>query len=314
MRGKDNVQAGIDRVWEIIDKVGVAMLTTRFSGGLRARPLEARPERAAGLIWFLTDLRSGKDPEIEAEHDVGLVFVDPEDKAYLSITARAEVRRDHAKAAEIWKSTDRAWWSGPDDPDLRVLRVRPITAELWDGPASAVLTAFEFARAWVTGAEPDLGENRKVTVRMGKTGASPRSNSTSRRNQPGETYRLIWNAARIRKQITFTYGGRYREACPHIVGYNPSGEAAVLAFQFGGASTSKPLPPKGEWRCFAIGKMTEVQARGGRWHSGEGHSKTQPCIQFVDLDVNVPDTLRHRQPLPFGSPALRPPRRSGETR
>ena len=93
----------LDRVWDIIEKVGVALLTTQLPGGLRARPLEARPERADGLIWFVTDVRSGKDHEIEAEHDVGLVFVDAEDKAYLSITARAEVRHDHAKAAEIWK-------------------------------------------------------------------------------------------------------------------------------------------------------------------------------------------------------------------
>ena len=96
----------IDRVWDIIEKVGIAMLTTSFPGGLRARPVEARPERDAGLIWFVTDRRSGKEHEIEAEHDVCLVFVDAEAKAYLSITARAEVRHDHAKAAEIWKSTD----------------------------------------------------------------------------------------------------------------------------------------------------------------------------------------------------------------
>jgi general stress protein 26 len=54
-----------DRVWEIIETVGIAMLTTSFPGGLRARPVEARPERDAGLIWFVTDLRSRKEHEIE---------------------------------------------------------------------------------------------------------------------------------------------------------------------------------------------------------------------------------------------------------
>ena len=156
----------LDRVWDIIEKVGVTMLTTQFSGGLRARPLEARPERDAGLIWFVTDVRSGKEHEIEAEHDVCLVFIDAGTKAYLSITARAEVRHDHAKAAEIWKSTDNMWWSGPDDPNVCVLRVRPVTAELWDGPAYAAVAAFEFAKARITGAKPNLGENRKVTVKM----------------------------------------------------------------------------------------------------------------------------------------------------
>jgi len=156
----------IDRVWDIIEKVGVCMLTTRFDGGLRARPLEARPDRSAGLIWFVTDLHSGKEHEIEAEHDIGLVFTDEKAKAYLSITARAEVRRDHVKAAEIWKSTDNVWWRGPEDPNVCVLRVTPVTAELWDGPSSKAVAVFEFAKARLTGAKPKLGENRKVTVGM----------------------------------------------------------------------------------------------------------------------------------------------------
>jgi hypothetical protein len=31
----------LDRVWGIIERVGICMLTTRFAGGLRAQPLEA---------------------------------------------------------------------------------------------------------------------------------------------------------------------------------------------------------------------------------------------------------------------------------
>jgi general stress protein 26 len=131
----------LDRVWDIVERVDVCMLTTRFDAGLRARPLQARPDRAAGLIWFITDLRSGKEHEIEAEHDVGLVFVDAGAKAYLSLTARAASYRDPAKTAEIWKATDGMWWSGADDPNAALLRVVPLTAELWDGPASKAIMA-----------------------------------------------------------------------------------------------------------------------------------------------------------------------------
>jgi general stress protein 26 len=162
MTGRDN----IDRVWNIIERVGVCLLTTHSPDGLRARPLESRPDRKAGVIWFVTDSRSAKEHEIEAEHDVGLVFVDADAKAYLSITARAEAQRDHAKAAAIWKSTDNMWWQGPDDPNVCVLRVTPLVAELWDGPASKAVAVFEFVKATLTGAKPNLGENRKVTVSM----------------------------------------------------------------------------------------------------------------------------------------------------
>ncbi|MHB8473122.1 MAG: pyridoxamine 5'-phosphate oxidase family protein [Gammaproteobacteria bacterium] len=137
----------ISRAWDIIEKARVGMLTTQFSGGLRARPLEARADRDAGMIWFVTDVRGAKDDEIDAAHDIGLVFIDKGDRAYLSITGRAFVTRDPAKTKEIWKKTDDIWLpGGPDDPNVRLLRIEPITAELWDGPSSGTIAVFEFAK------------------------------------------------------------------------------------------------------------------------------------------------------------------------
>ncbi len=157
----------IDRVWDIIEKVGVCMLTTQFAGGLRARPLEARPDRKAGLIFFVTDIHSTKEDEIEARPDIGLVFIDSSDKAYLSITGRASIIRDAEQTKAFWRKTDEVWWrGGPNDANVCLLRIDPLTAELWDGPASAAVAAFEFAKARLTGGEPNLGENRKVTVKM----------------------------------------------------------------------------------------------------------------------------------------------------
>ena len=157
----------ISRVWDIIEKDPVGMMTTRFAGGLRARPLEARADRVAGIIWFLTDVRGAKDDEIDAAHDIGLAFIDGDDRAYLSITGSASVTRDATKAKEIWKKTDDVWLpGGPDDANARLLRVEPITAELWDESLSTAGTAFEFAKARLTGDKPNLGEKRKATVAM----------------------------------------------------------------------------------------------------------------------------------------------------
>ena len=139
-------QNRIARVWDIIEKTRVGMLTTQFSGGLRARPLEARANRDAGVIWFVTDVRGTKDDEIDASHDIGLVFIDEGDHLYLSITGRAFVTRDIAQTKNLWKKADDAWFpGGPDDPNVRLLRIEPITAELWDGASSAAGEVFEFA-------------------------------------------------------------------------------------------------------------------------------------------------------------------------
>ena len=152
-------QNDISRVWHVIEKVRVGMLTTRFAGGLRARPLEARADRDAGIIWFVTDIRGTKDEEINAAHDIGLVFIDEGDRIYLSITGRASVTRDTARAKKIWRKTDDIWLpGGPDDPNVGVLRVEPLRAELWDGPSSAAGAALEFAKEQLTGKNPSLGE------------------------------------------------------------------------------------------------------------------------------------------------------------
>lgn len=158
----------IARVWDILEKNSIGMLTTRFGGGLRSRPLDARPDRDIGAIFFLTDVRGFKDDEITAHPDVCWIVTVPGDNVYLSITGRASVTKDPERARNIWKSIDSVWWKdGPDDANGRVLTIEPVLAELWDGPSSKLVAAFEFAKAKITGEKPFVGENRKKTVAMG---------------------------------------------------------------------------------------------------------------------------------------------------
>ena len=167
MANTDNRADDLDRVWELLEKHSIGMLTTQFAGGLRSRPVDARPDRAAGKIFFLTDINGHKDDEIAARPDVCFVVTVPGDHVYLSITARAAVSRDPAKAAQIWKKADEVWWKGgASDPDLRVMRLDPVMAELWDGPSNTLVAAYEFAKARLTGEKPLLGENVKKTVAM----------------------------------------------------------------------------------------------------------------------------------------------------
>jgi general stress protein 26 len=160
-------ETNIERVWEIVEKTSICMMTTRFTGGLRARPLEARPDREAGVIWFLIDVRGLKDDEVQANPEVCLTFVYPEEKVYLSITGEASVKRDPERAKKLWNQEQQAWWpGGPNDPNLLVMRVELGRAEMWDGPASSAVAAFEFAKARLTGTKPNLGEKRKVSVEL----------------------------------------------------------------------------------------------------------------------------------------------------
>jgi hypothetical protein len=102
---------------------------------------------------------------------------------------------------------------------------------------------------------------------------------------PSATYRFIRTAIQNELQITCRYGGHDRALCPHIIGWT-AGEEKLLAWQFGGA-TSSVLPPAGEWRCLRIAGMHDVEQREGPWHTGSRHRSAQSCVQEIDLDINV---------------------------
>lgn len=163
----------ISLIWEIVADAHVAMVTTQFKSGLHSRPLEPRADRRRGVIWFLTDEDSTKISEIKKSHAVCLNFMDDKARIYLSIAGRAYIKQDSQQAAKIWRASDSVWWpDAADDPRVRVIRVEPHIAELWDGPSNWAVVAFEFAKARLTGDRPNLGENRKSVIRMRGTSKS----------------------------------------------------------------------------------------------------------------------------------------------
>jgi general stress protein 26 len=154
-----------DRVWQVAETIRACMLVTSSSEGMRARPMHALPDRDAECIWFVTDRRGAKDDEINVSPGVCLAFADTKSNTFLSITGTAEVLRDVAKARELWSSEAQAWWpNGPEDPDVRVLRVLPATAEFWDTRGGSITVALKLAAARMSGRPPDLGENKKVRM------------------------------------------------------------------------------------------------------------------------------------------------------
>ena len=159
----DNTANDTDRVWELMKKIGFAMLVTRDGEKLRARPMSAYLERSENAIYFLTDARRHKDEEIARDPHVNLSFADPSDQKYVSLTGTAAVSNDRAKIKQMFSTPAKAWWESADDPNIRVLKVTPDDAEFWDSPGS-VISYVKMAAAAVTGSRPDLGDNRKVAM------------------------------------------------------------------------------------------------------------------------------------------------------
>ena len=153
----------IERVWELMKKISICMLSTWTGQELRARPMDARARPQENTIYFLTDARHHKDNEIAKYPQVMLAFADTGSMKFLSLSGRAEVSNDRAKIKELWEPTAQAWWEDANDPNIRVLKVTPTEAEFWDGPGK-VVSMVKMMVAAATGSRPDIGENRKVSM------------------------------------------------------------------------------------------------------------------------------------------------------
>ena len=155
----------VDHVWEIAEKIKMCMLVTFAAGKMRSRPMHAMADREAGYLWFITDRQGAKDDEIRSAPDVCLAFADTASNSYLSMTGCAEMLRDVAKAKELWSTETQTWWpKGPTDPDVRVLRVAPDSAEYWDARGNSITVALKLAAARLSGHPPEFGENKKVRL------------------------------------------------------------------------------------------------------------------------------------------------------
>jgi general stress protein 26 len=152
-----------ERAWELMTKIGFAMLVTHDGDKLRARPMAAYVDRAADAVYFLSDARRHKDDEIRQNPNVNLSFADAGEQKYVSVSGTVSVSDDRAKIKELFTTAAKAWWDNADDPNIRVLKFTPEEAEFWDSPGT-VISYVKMATAAMTGSRPDIGTNRKVAI------------------------------------------------------------------------------------------------------------------------------------------------------
>ncbi len=156
-------EPSIDRVWELMESVRFCMFSTWNGSKLRSRPMGAFVQRQEGCIYFFTDVRAHKDEEIREFPKVCLAFADTGGQKYVSVSGTAEIISDRRKIEELWSIPVKIWWKSPDDPNIRLIRVRPVDAEYWDTPGN-VISSIKVAFALLTGAHVHYGEHEKTSL------------------------------------------------------------------------------------------------------------------------------------------------------
>ena len=162
--------AGHAALWHLIKDIRFAMFTSRHADGLiHSRPMttQNRSIDEHNTLWFFMSRKSEPVAEIAADSVVNIVYADPGNDTYVSVSGNARIVEDMVKKNELWSVFAKAWFpGGVDDADLALVRVTIIRAHYWDVKVSKIVQLYRIAKAAVTGDPPmDLGENAEVRMR-----------------------------------------------------------------------------------------------------------------------------------------------------
>ena len=170
----------LDDLYDLIDGIEIAMLTTRRGDGhLVSRPMQTQ-ERETGLdLWFMTNVETHKLDDLMSDPHVNLAYYKDRSREWVSVSGLATVTTDRELVRELYKPDWKAWLGdeGGDrdgsasDPRIALILVEAESVTYMKVTKPKPLVLFEVARAMVTGSTPKVGNIRTVTDRELDRGA-----------------------------------------------------------------------------------------------------------------------------------------------
>ena len=161
----------LEALYEMIDDLEIAMLTTRRADGhLEARAMATQKRAAGADLWFVAAEGSGKLHEIESDPHVGLSYYKDRTREWISVSGLARLSRDRDTIRELYAEDWSIWFPDgddplhgtPDDPRFVLIGVDVHAASFLRQDKPQPLVLFELAKALVTDETPELGETRRI--------------------------------------------------------------------------------------------------------------------------------------------------------
>lgn len=120
--------------WDALAKERTAMLGC---AGVYPRPMTAQVESEGGPVWFFTARANDlAEATARAPKQGLLMFTTKGHDLFATVGGRLRQDNDRATIERLWNPFVAAWYTGQDDPELRLLRFDPEGAEIWRNDSS----------------------------------------------------------------------------------------------------------------------------------------------------------------------------------
>lgn len=157
-----------ETLWRLVKDTRFAMFTTTHANGhLHSRPMTTQNKSIdeTDSLWFFMSRKANTVAEIIAEHQVNVVYANPNKDSYVSVSGEATVVDSHEKKVELWTKLSEAWFpGGVSDPDLALVCVKISHAHYWDVDTFEIVQLYKMAKAVITGVPPKMGKEGEVRI------------------------------------------------------------------------------------------------------------------------------------------------------
>jgi general stress protein 26 len=161
----------LEKFYDLIDEIKVAMMTTRRPDGHLESRAMANQKRADGAdLWFVTADGTSKLRDIAGDPHVNLSYFNPGSYEWVSASGLAKVSRDRSKIAELYEPDWKGWFGQEgdsrhgtaDDPRIVLIGVDVHAAVFLEVNKPKPVVLFELAKGWLTGEKVEPGETHEL--------------------------------------------------------------------------------------------------------------------------------------------------------
>ena len=161
----------LELLYEHINDIEIAMMTTRRSDGhLQSRAMATQRRASGADLWFVTAVGSPKLADLEHDPHVNLSYYKDRTREWVSVSGIASISRDRAKIRELYAPDWKMWFGSegderhgtPDDPRMVLIGVDVHAAMFLEVNKPQPIVLFELVKGWVTGQAAELGEMHHV--------------------------------------------------------------------------------------------------------------------------------------------------------
>ena len=161
----------LEKLYEHIDDIEIAMMTTRRPDGhLQSRAMATQRRAEGADLWFVTLDSGQKLRDIAADPHINLSYYKDRTREWVSVSGIATISRDRQTIHELYAPDWSAWFpkdgdprhGTADDPRMVLIGVEVHAAAFLEINKPQPVVLYEIAKGFLTGSTPDVGEMHHI--------------------------------------------------------------------------------------------------------------------------------------------------------